>query len=73
VPLWFFPPAFEAVARLLPFAWVAYYPVAVYLGQFGAGETLLFFGVGLGWAGLLTFGIATLWSRASTRIVVQGG
>lgn len=73
VPLWFFPPAFEAVARLLPFAWIAYYPVAVYLGKLGVNETLVFLGLGLGWAGLLALGIATLWSRASTRLVVQGG
>jgi ABC-2 type transport system permease protein len=73
VPLWFFPPAFEAVARLLPFAWVAYYPVAVYLGQLGFSETLMAFALGLGWAVLLALGIATLWSRASRRLVVQGG
>jgi len=73
VPLWFFPPAFEAVARLLPFAWIAYYPVAVYLGQLGVEETLLFFAFGLGWAGLLALGIAMLWARASMRLIVQGG
>jgi len=73
IPFWFFPQPFGAVAAWLPFAWIAYYPSAVWLGRLNPGEALLFFGVGLAWAAALALGVAMLWRKASTRIVVQGG
>src|SRR5690606_37596279 len=73
VPLWFFPPALAAVAQYLPFAWLAYYPTAVYLGKLTPAETGLALALGLAWAALLAAGVGLLWSRARRRIVVQGG
>lgn len=73
VPFWFFPEPFAAFARLQPLAWMVYYPSAVWLGQLEAGDVLLYFGIGLGWAALLTLAVTWLWSRASSRITVQGG
>lgn len=73
LPIWFFPPVLAAVARYLPFAWIGFYPTAVYLGKLSPGETLLVFGIGLAWAVLLALGVALLWSATRRRIVVQGG
>jgi len=73
IPFWFFPQPFGAIAAWLPFAWIAYYPPAVWLGRLTPGETVLMFAVGLGWAGGLAIAVALLWRKASTRIVVQGG
>lgn len=73
IPFWFFPQPFGAIAEYLPFAWIVYYPAAVWLGRLDPAQSLLFFGLGLGWAALLTMAVAWLWRRASTRIVVQGG
>lgn len=73
VPLWFFPPALAAVTQYLPFAWLAYYPTAVYLGKLTPAETGLALALGLAWAALLAAGVGLLWSRARRRIVVQGG
>ncbi|WDQ99179.1 ABC-2 family transporter protein [Devosia sp. J2-20] len=73
VPLWLFPDWLAAVAGHLPFAWVSYYPAAVYLGKFDAGQTLLYFGIGLSWLLALLAGLGWLWSRARDRLVVQGG
>lgn len=73
IPFWFFPQPFGTVAEHLPFAWIVYYPAAVWLGKLEPGQSLIYFGIGLGWAVLLALGVAALWRLASTRIVVQGG
>jgi ABC-2 type transport system permease protein len=73
IPFWFFPQPFGVIAEHLPFAWIVYYPAAVWIGRFDPAQNLLYFGIGLGWAVMLGIAVAWLWSLASTRIVVQGG
>ena len=73
VPLWFFPGWLAAIAGHLPFAWVSYYPAAVYIGQLSVGQTLIYFGIGFVWAAILTLFLIWLWSRARDRLIVQGG
>jgi ABC-2 type transport system permease protein len=73
IPFWFFPEAFAAIARHLPFAWIVYYPSAVWLGRLTPAETLSYFGIGLVWAAAMAAGVAWLWRKASSRIIVQGG
>lgn len=73
VPFWFFPEPLATVARHLPFAWIVYYPNAVYLGRLDVGESWLYLGLGMGWAALFLGGVIWLWHRASQRIIVQGG
>jgi ABC-2 type transport system permease protein len=73
IPFWFFPQPFGAIAEYLPFAWIVYYPAAIWLGRLEPGQSLTYFGIGLGWALLLAVAAAALWRLASTRIVVQGG
>jgi ABC-2 type transport system permease protein len=73
VPLWFFPPGFADVAQHLPFAWIGYYPTAVYLGKLDTADTVLYFGYGALWTLAAAAAVAALWSRASGRLVVQGG
>jgi ABC-2 type transport system permease protein len=73
IPFWFFPEPFGIIARHLPFAWIVYYPSAVWLGRLSPGETLIYFGLGLAWAAATAVGVALLWRKASTRIIVQGG
>jgi ABC-2 type transport system permease protein len=73
VPLWFFPEPVAAVFNYLPFAWVAFHPTAVYLGEVPIGEALAFLAIGLLWAVALGATVALLWYRAARRLVVQGG
>jgi ABC-2 type transport system permease protein len=73
VPLWFFPDWAQGVAQHLPFAWVTFYPMAVYLGQMDIATSLLYLAFGAGWALLLAGLIAFTWRRACLRLVIQGG
>jgi ABC-2 type transport system permease protein len=73
LPLWFFPEPWASVIGALPFAFVGYYPTAVYLGKLTAGATWGVLALGIFWAAVLTGLVAFLWSRAERRIVVQGG
>ncbi len=73
VPLWFFPTWMAETVRFLPFAWIGYYPTAVYLGKLDVAQTLTMFAIGLFWVALLATGVAVLWSKARNRITVQGG
>ncbi|MGR6468149.1 ABC transporter permease [Rhizobium sp. PAMB 3182] len=73
VPLWFFPDWAQGVAQHLPFAWVTFYPMAVYLGQMDAATAFLYLAFGAGWAVFLAGLIAFTWRRACLRLVIQGG
>jgi ABC-2 type transport system permease protein len=73
VPLWFFPEQAAAILKYLPFAWVAFHPAAVYVGEVEIGEALILLVIGLLWALALGALIALLWHRAARRLVVQGG
>ncbi len=73
VPLWFMPSQLAAALGYLPFAWVSYYPSAVYLGKLDAGQSWTHLGIGLVWLVALGSFLAWLWARARHRLVVQGG
>ena len=73
VPLWFFPPEAAAVLNYLPFAWIAFHPSAVYLGEVDLAGALGLLALGLAWVVALAGVVALLWSRASRRLIVQGG
>lgn len=73
IPLWFFPGPVASLVKLLPFAWIGYHPIAVYLGKTSVMEAWTYLGIGLGWAALLTVAVAALWRGAALRITVQGG
>lgn len=73
VPLWFMPSALATTLGYLPFAWVSYYPTAVYLGKLDIPTAAIHFGIGLVWLVVLGAFLSWLWSRARHRLVVQGG
>ena len=73
VPLWFYPEQAAAVLKYLPFAWVAFHPTAVYLGEVDVEGAIPLLVIGLAWVAALTGIVMFLWSRASRRLIVQGG
>ncbi len=73
IPLWFMPSVIANVLGYLPFAWVSYYPAAVYLGKLDLPSAMLHLFIGLGWLAALAGFVYWLWSRARHRLIVQGG
>ena len=55
------------------FAWIGFYPLAIYLGQLDLTESLVTLLYGLGWAAASAGLLALLWRAARRRMVVQGG
>ena len=73
VPLPFFPPAFRAVAELLPFAAMQNLPLRIYSGQLTGAAMWQGMGLQVFWLGALVL-LGRLWMhRALQRVVVQGG
>ncbi|SMQ71231.1 ABC-2 type transport system permease protein [Devosia lucknowensis] len=73
IPLWFMPSAIANILGYLPFAWVSYYPAAVYLGKLDLASAGLHLLIGGAWLLAMTGFVAWLWSRARHRLIVQGG
>ncbi|WP_139992312.1 ABC transporter permease [Paenibacillus paridis] len=74
IPIWFFSDSLVKVSYFLPFRLIYYEPISVYLGKVtGWQELLAIFIQQLAWmAGFLLLQ-KWMWSRAVTRLVVQGG
>lgn len=73
VPLWFYPQAVADVARYLPFSWIGFYPMTIYLGQTNLAASAISFLFGCCWAAILTGIVGLIWRFACRRMVVQGG
>lgn len=73
VPLWFYPDAVASAVLYLPFAWITFYPLAIYLGQLDLVESLLHLVYGFGWAAVSAALVCVMWRAACRRMVVQGG
>jgi ABC-2 type transport system permease protein len=73
VPLALFPGPLGALARALPFQFVAYVPAATYVGRIRAGELLATAAFGVGWVVVLAGLLVLVWRRAYRRVAVHGG
>ncbi len=73
VPLWFYPDALVSSVLYLPFAWITFYPLAIYLGELDLAASALHLFYGAIWAVLLIAIVGLMWRAACRRMVVQGG
>jgi ABC-2 type transport system permease protein len=73
VPLWFYPDALAHAVLYMPFAWVTFYPLAIYLGEFDLAKSALVLFYGLSWATASAILVSLMWRAASRRLIVQGG
>lgn len=67
VPLEFFPPALETVARFLPFAYMQYFSMQIYLGKISTTEALKGLGIQLFWITVLAVLAKFFWKKALKR------
>jgi len=64
-------PVFEFF-QLLPFAYLLYFPVKVYLGQLVFGQVVQGFAVGIGWSIVIFFIMIFVWKRGLRSYSAQG-
>jgi ABC-2 type transport system permease protein len=73
LPLWFFPAWLGTIANWLPFRYLYYVPLAIYLGRIPSAELGVTLLIGLGWLVVLVGCAHWLWDRSMRRLIVQGG
>lgn len=73
IPLTFFPDGIRQVVELLPFASMQNVPLRIYSGNLNGDAALQAVLLQIFWAAVMTCGGILLMSRATRRVVVQGG
>ena len=73
VPLWFYPPALQAVANVLPFRFIAFEPISIYLGKTPVDEIWAVVVGQIIWIAVFLIASHLLWKKAQKVITVQGG
>ena len=73
LPISFFPPPLQKLLAAMPFQYISYIPVLLYLGKINGAGILKELGIQLFWvAALLAVGHA-MWNWSSRKITIQGG
>ena len=73
IPISFFPHIFQQIFAFMPFQYISYIPVLLYLGKINGVGILKALGMQIFWvASLVAIGHA-MWSRSSKQITIQGG
>lgn len=73
VPIWFYPDWLVAVCNLLPFRYITFEPIEIYLGYsdiVGATKCVLVQGA---WIAILIMLEKLIWAKASKKVFIQGG
>jgi len=73
LPISFFPHAFQKILALLPFQYISYIPVLVYLGKIGGTGILRALGLQVFWVGVMLAVGDAMWRWSSRKITIQGG
>lgn len=73
VPIWFFPDVLVYISNLLPFKYIYYIPLSIYLHKFDLKTSLVFiFQQGLWVIALIAIERIT-WNKSIKKLVIQGG
>lgn len=73
IPISFFPRIFQDIFSVLPFQYISYIPVLIYLGKISGGGIVKALALQVFWIfALLALG-AALWRWSSRKITIQGG
>lgn len=73
VPLWFYPEILRNIALVLPFRFMAFEPLAIYLGTYTLQEMLSILTLQLLWFITLILLERFLWQKVQKYLVIQGG
>ncbi|MGI0085892.1 MAG: ABC-2 family transporter protein, partial [Nitrososphaerales archaeon] len=73
IPISFFPHGFQVAFAYMPFQYISYIPVLIYLGKLNGFAILRALGLQLFWVAALIILGGAMWSWSSRRITIQGG
>ena len=73
IPISFFPKTFQHIFSVLPFQYISYIPVLIYLGKISGVEILKSLAIQVFWFGVLLFLGNAMWQWSSKKITIQGG
>ena len=71
IPLWYYPTWLQKICSFLPFRYITYEPIVIYLGN--SQDHLKTLGIQLLWICILFFLEHYIWHKAERKLVVQGG
>jgi viologen exporter family transport system permease protein len=73
IPISFFPDAAQKIMTRLPFEYIAYVPLQIYLGKLGRSDALRALAMQWLWVAALLILAHIWWERASRKITIHGG
>jgi len=72
IPLTFFPIAFQKIFSFLPFQYIRFIPINIYLGSYTYVKTLIFIGIQIIWIVILYLIAELVWNKAFKRFAGVG-
>jgi ABC-2 type transport system permease protein len=72
-PIWFYPAFLARLCRFLPFSYISFEPINIYLEKISKKEGIAVLLIQFAWIVVLTFIEKAIWSSAQKKIVIQGG
>jgi len=73
IPLWFLPESIRLVANFLPFKYMIFEPINIFMGKVSSGEALIIILFQFVWLVILFMIERILWHYAQRVVTIQGG
>jgi ABC-2 type transport system permease protein len=72
-PIDLLPASVQQIINYLPFPYLVFYPISIYLNKLSGPEILFCLMKQMMWIGVLSLGVMTLWSAGMKRYSAEGG
>lgn len=73
VPLWFYPTVLYNVAMLLPFRFISFEPISIYLGRTAWTDSWVVVFYQVLWISVLLLVERIVWRQVQKKVIIQGG
>ncbi|MBP1904873.1 ABC-2 type transport system permease protein [Paenibacillus turicensis] len=73
VPLWFYPNWLYKVCQILPFRFIFFEPIAIFLGKYEIHQMLSILLMQIGWLAFIICIEKYMWYKVQTKLVIHGG
>jgi ABC-2 type transport system permease protein len=69
----FFPQIFQKILSVMPFEYISYVPMLIYLGKLNGGGLARAIGIQIFWVVILMVIGDGLWRWSTRKVIIQGG